>query len=196
MNRGNYIFSGLFLLASAVCGYFAARWIEPSIMERLWNGDSVQWQSIGSPPGGASRIISTGQEYNTREIAVLAINGRAYHCCDQTALVWEEAEHNQPQPRLACGALTAFPTANPPGKIVDCAEISNWEPATSKTIFVVLEDGTVWRWHLDVFLLTPLIIQFVCGPLIGLIMGMSLLCLWGKVREASPTEHNTIILSR
>ena len=181
----NCFFSALFLLASAICGYFVASRIEPSIMNRLWNGDSVRWQSLGSPPGGAIRILSIGQEFNTKDIIVLTNNGKAYHCCSNNAVVWEETKKNQAQSRWGCGQLTVFPTKSPPGKVVDCAELSNWEGSTNQTIFAVLEDGTVWRWHLWVYLLDPLIILFVCGPLAGLIIGTALLWLWGRIRGAA-----------
>ena len=154
-------------------------------MEKAWNGDSVQWQSLGAPPGGGSKIISTGLEFNTKDVIVLANDGKTYHCCSKSALVWDETVPPQYLAHWGCNTLVSFPSKNPPGKIVDCAQESNWEGPTNQTVFTVLEDGSVWRWHNEVFFLEPLVILFIYGPLGGLILGMALLWVLGRFRKAA-----------
>jgi hypothetical protein len=185
MRKNNFLINSFVLIVSLILGYFVARWIEPAVMERLWHGDSVQWQSLGSPPGGAGKILSTGQEFNTKNVFVSANDGKTYHCCTNNALIWEETIPPPAPARWACGTMAAFPAKRLPGKIADCAEISSWEGPTNQTVFTVLEDGTVWRWHNQVFYFLPLVILFVYGPLAGLILGIALLWAVGKFRRAS-----------
>jgi hypothetical protein len=185
MRKNNWLINIFILLACSIFGYFVASWIEPAYMEKLWRGDSVQWMTLGSPPGGASKILSIGLELNTEDVYVSANNGKTYHCCDKKAVVWKETNLSQTTTRATCGTFVAFPSKNPPGKIIDCAEISNWEGPTNQTVFTILEDGTVWRWHNEVFFLYPLVILFIYGPVGGLITGIALILLVGRIRRAS-----------
>jgi hypothetical protein len=196
MKRQNYFLTALFFVTSVICGYLAASWFEQTIANRVWNGDSVHWQSIGSPPGGASRILSISYDADTKDIVVLSRDGKTYRCCSQATAAWEESQPGQVKLSEACGRQAALPAGGLPGTITDCAEVSNSGNSATRTVFVVLEDGEVWQRHLEEFLLAPLMILFLSSLLVGLMMGMALLWLWKRVRDTSPLNHNTIILSR
>jgi hypothetical protein len=196
MKRNVFFLNSLFFLASIACGYLAASWIELSGLLRLRETDSAQWQPIGAPPGGASRIISIGPGSGSGDVVVLSRNGKTYACCSQFARIWEEIEKSQELPASVCGTKTAIPVRNLPGRIADCAETSYWKNAAGRSVFVVLEDGAVWSWRVELPVLTPLVILFVCSLLGGLTLGAFFLWLWRRARHTSPPVHNKIILSR
>jgi len=165
MRITRWIVTALFIIPLAISGFFIGLWL----WYRMSEGALVQWQTLGSPPEKAIRIIDIGNEFGTQDISIETDSGKVYRFKQST---WQATEkpptaRNFPQ---TCYA-TAPKLPSPPGNVISCAEISAFEWITDRTRFVLLDNGTVWRVHHQVGI-EALLIPICIGPLIGALIGV------------------------
>jgi len=174
------------IILAPVLGYLIANWRA----QAQRSGAFVRWQSLGSLPEKAVSIRGA--------IAVETLTGQVYICC------WQKEDRTQDEfgHRLfrdvePCGLASIevdgvpsssfFEVPGPPGPIVDCAEVVNYTGISgffSQSRYVILEDGTVWKWDHS-FNSAAIDLEPICGSGLGGILGAALLViLVSKWRKA------------
>jgi hypothetical protein len=123
-----------------------------SPLTEMWaNGALTRWQPLGLPPGKAIDILdfSYNTPQGTYDVYVATETGDVYVCCRQSQPQWKWTSQPQAPFVVECGTLNLLPGTLPTGSIVDCAEPPGPMESLSyqRTIFIVLDNGTVWRWH-------------------------------------------------
>jgi hypothetical protein len=173
----------LIVIVTAIVGFLVARWT----VQKFMAGAFVQWQSLGAPPERAVKILRVEPLFpgDRGDISVETIAGQIYHCCRGSNIHWESQESESPY-REVCGTYSPQPPLEPPGQPIDCAETPEIEWNLNRTTYVVLDDGTVWRWHHAVDFSTSLLLN-LGGPCGGAVLGgvVSVLILrltWRKKR--------------
>ncbi len=111
--------------------------------------------------------------------------GNVYRCCPQGAGQWERVERPEYAWDQAC--LPLPPRASPPPRPVrDCVEIGAYEWGTFRTQFALLDDGTVWMWHLETSVADYF--NVICGSsLLGGVVGL----VFGWRKERSKRHHSS-----
>jgi hypothetical protein len=116
----------------------------------------VRWQSLGAPPGGADRIVSVNkiQLDSWVEVSVSTNSGEIYIHPGKAGSDWQAASDPRGQVPSDCAESILKhnePSFNLlPGPPKRCASVMwSWEWTTDSDLFVILEDGSVWRWHIN-----------------------------------------------
>lgn len=129
----------LTLLISPVIGYFAGS------AYSFWalSDERIPWEPLGSPPAPAVKFFNS-----SNRVIVIDSNEKGYFIGACNPDCWIPFENNlENEPREAfyefCGDV------QPPyiNKVVDTAETCYpWGLGYSYAKYVILEDGTVWKW--------------------------------------------------
>jgi hypothetical protein len=140
----------LVTLGCATLGYFVG-----AKMNQLALSDAfVHWQALGSPPGGADQFVAAdiGIQTDAVDLSVRSASGETYVYRGAKGGVWELTTEPAGQAPYDC-AESFTKNRDPsydllPGEPVRCGSIVwSWEWTTDTDLFVILEDGSVWRWH-------------------------------------------------
>lgn len=128
------------------------------------------WSALGVPPERASKILFA----DPLNLFVETVSGRVYRCC------WNPTDAPQPTTTdlYRCQTTPAYQVPTPPGKVMDRREVSycNAEAVILQT-FVILDDGSVWKWRYDPNALagfTWLVVFGLGGAGFGVIVSASL----------------------
>lgn len=172
------IVSGILIsLVFGAVGFFVA-WL---IMRGVENGVFTQWQPLGIPSEGAEIFVSyqfdSGRDSNNVYVETLSGKLFLYHTDSKT---WQETTDFPSDQGMASECNLSIASmqntiSKLPHPAKDCIEkVWSWEWATDTDIFVIITDGSVWKWR-DY---TSLGLGFgiTCGsPVLAIIIG------WGTV---------------
>jgi hypothetical protein len=143
----------------------------------LWarqQGVFSRWRSLGAPPGGAVGIAAADPSL----VYVRTAQGNLYGCShergQQARACWVAARQPlsvDPDARAGESVFRGEPKPAP-GQVVDALEVTTWYPEDAvETRYVVLQDGTVWKWEYDVGAYLSLFILTV-GPAVGMLLAL------------------------
>ncbi len=143
-----------FLLFSAFLGAVVGFKIGLSI--DFPSSESKPWDLI-SGTVKFSKIMDASVDRVWAQSADGKLYSWAYYCNGMNCKQWietlnvpDDAHQNDVQPMsrsLICPQKNEYPKTGPPGKVVEC--ITNTEhngSGYSRMYYVLLEDGTIWRW--------------------------------------------------
>lgn len=161
------------------------------LLSGVQSGSWEWWQSFGKPEAGAMRFwgIKPNHNNHTVQVYVETARGIVYSCCSNPSGSWEEAKSPIDKGSSTCAGFQD-PTSkqrtfsNLPGKIVDCTRMMwSWEWVANDDFFVILEDGSVWKWN---YYNSPgQIIPFLCEiPIAAVILGCFIAVTAGKRVDA------------
>jgi hypothetical protein len=141
------------------------------------------WQQMKVPPENATELLAfhtTGFESGTLYIRTTSGNVYAYSPFSDGAsnVEWRKVEQvNREESSYEC-KLGAFPTPNPPDRILSQLESHPClVDGESQVNFIVLENGSVWKWEggsseLDLLLIPVGIVAAVIGGSLGVVVGL------------------------
>ena len=147
-------------------------------------GALSRWRSLGAPPGGGVDIV-TG---DTNVVYVRASTGSVYSCEHRATRgaqdCWDTAQEPlriDPKAKFD-KSLYEGEVELPAETVVDSLDVAVWYAEDAfETRYVLLDDGTVWKWDYDVGAYWSLLI-LILGPLAGLVLGIgAAVALWAPV---------------
>ena len=103
---------------------------------------------------------------------------------------WCEAQEPLEVDRRATFDRRAYPRdVEPPGgTVVDALEVTLWRGGEAfETRYVLLDDGTVWKWEYDEGFGRSLMI-LVPEPIVGGVLGVVVVVVWVRARRRRSTE--------
>ena len=139
-------------------------------------GMLTRWRSLGAVPGGGVEILTA----DIGVVYVAAATGKLYGCKHRgrpaAGDCWYEAQEPLTiddkanfDTRVFQGEVVA-----PSGTVVDSLDVAIWRAEdTFETRYVLLEDGTVWKWEYDVgsyWSLTMLILGLAAGLVLAVVV--------------------------
>lgn len=155
-----------------------------------------RWQALGAPPEKAVGFV-TG---DINVIYVSTVAGGIYGCEHEISVndsCWQVAQEPlRVDPETLFDKSVFLGTLKPPhGVIVDELVATIWyADAAFETRYILLEDGTVWKWENDRGL--GGILACIIGPMAGAILGaVATIVLWGYIglRRTLRRHNNTNI---
>lgn len=168
------IFSVLLLLPILGClggGWYGIAW---------QRGTMLGWKPLEPLPEKATEILAAGTGLSNYSwvVYVKTTDQKVYSCSPdaywiEKTVVPEDFRANPP-----CDPPVYFEVPAPPSRVIDSREVQacNFE-AGFQVNFVVLEDGSVWRWQhftTGLSLLERLFVSTVCGSILGLSGGVGI----------------------
>ncbi len=168
------------LTAFALGGYFAVTGLVGSMLA----GHFETWQRLTVPPAKGERFLVERND--------LCVETQAGEVWGYASGKWEArpagASRGAPaKPQYPCHfVLPPFP-----GKVLDRYDASDcYEFSYSQTTYVLLADGTIWRWQHSADLGGSIILiwgAMACGPVAGFMLGVAVMELvWRKLMAKSP----------
>jgi hypothetical protein len=159
----------------------------------------TRWQSLGSPPEGAIEIV-TGDAY---VVYVRSDAGEIYGCRHNRGRIRSGICWMQTQEPLDIAPDTTFdepPFADdvelPPGTVVDGLGATVWKrDASFETLYVVLQDGSVWKWEysrVGYFNIIIVVLGLIAGGVLAIVgvvilwSGVGLRSLWQRITRKTP----------
>ncbi len=172
-----------------------------SISTTLRSGRWAEWQSLGTPPAGATEIVGIGLSSTTRQVDVFvkSSSGRVSHRNPELINSWEEVNYTLGFPtevyQCDLGSDMTLPrhsdskdyhriSINGRSDIIDCAAmVWGWEWGADEVTYIALTQGQeVLQWHTssNMGFDTLLALTFCGQPLVSLLVGTGLffLCRW------------------
>ena len=163
----------IFISLLAAVFTFLLGWV---IANNFSAGRFVRWEPFGTPPATVDTLVSVQFDESPQQAAliVLATNGRYFRgaksLCSQDEQCWEEI--SQPE-ILSKGKLiiahkcnsSYVHMTNPPGNPLSCTMLTDTAAGSHllrDAYFVLLEDGTIWRWQF-IPAMGAMIILFMSG---------------------------------
>lgn len=173
------IFSGLGVtILLGFVGCFASN----VIAHPIGNGNIAWWESMGQPSGGAARFVWAETNWHEHQFTVYVetTTGKIFRCCPAGQKGWEETTLKERVKESTCKwyrerlARLTFSNIDV-SRVKDCVLMPwTFEWVADDEMYVILEDGSVWKWHHYWGL--PQMIGFGCGvPLLVEILG------WGTI---------------
>lgn len=165
------------------------------------SGASNRWRPLGAPPGSEAEFV-TG---DTDVVYVRSAGGDIYGCRHQRKVTvdncWVEAQEPLDiAPDTDFGELQFQENVEPPGTVVDTLDVTVWKrDASFETRYVLLQDGTVWRWEtseVGYFNLIIIALGLIAGGVLGIALvvilwsGVGLRSLWQRTSQQSPDVGN------
>jgi hypothetical protein len=148
-----------------------------------WYGSQIEWSPLNSPPAKPSHIVGIGVE-NTPEgdfaMVIQMINGDMYYYQESARPArWVEANEERvrwlEKGSETCGTTERPFIPPPPGKVMQCVEyagpFAEQEPEVYVRQWVLLEDGSVWKWSYPRSLLYAIIRRNILFGFLGLLAG-------------------------
>ena len=123
-----------------------------------WYGSWMDWRSLSSPPARPERIVGLGLEHSAESEILLIVqtsNGDMYyyrHSAIEAERWVKTNEDGFRQVEEGSGpCVTARPfIPSPPGHVSDCVEYAGYyakqDPEEYIEQWVLLDDGTIWKW--------------------------------------------------
>lgn len=162
------------------------------------SGKFSRWRSLEAPPGNGVEIV-TGDTY---VVYVRAAAGDVYGCEHQRKVTADNCWVETQEP-LGIDPNTAFDerlfqddVEPPPGMAVDTLDVTVWQVASAhETRYVLLQDGTVWKWEFSRVGYSSLIIVvlgLLAGGVLAIVLvvilwsGVGLRSLWQRLTRPSP----------
>lgn len=170
----------IFIITGCLGGYLVA--------SSAGNPASTTWKEMTQPPEKAVRIVEiggNGSEANS--ITVQSAANRQYECCGPGPSPWVEVASPKTRYGPDCSQIQTTLFDQLSGKIVDCAFISQFEYTSEQYYAVLMDDGSIWRWHY-ISGLSTVFGAMVNGMLAGLVIGVIWIVvrLWMNRKEANP----------
>jgi hypothetical protein len=167
-------FGALVVILLGLGSCVASNWIS----HPFGNGNIAWWESLGQPPDGAASFswaVPNWSEHRL-QLYVKTTTGKTYSCCGSKKQGWEEASLKEELKESICkwyrDRLTQLIFSNiDVSQVKDCT-LMPWsmEWFADEDMYVILESGSVWKWHHYWGL--PQMIGFGCGiPLLVEILG-------------------------
>jgi hypothetical protein len=129
------------------------------------NGFFLHWQSLGSPPEKAVKIIHA----NERFVQVASISGMIYDCFISDGPHWEI--NTQPYTNQYETPVNGFKVPRPLKDVVDQKVVLDYYgPGMIYTVYSVRSDGRVYRWQ-EKHLEWDFLVAWITYPLVGLGLG-------------------------
>ena len=139
-------------------------------------GVLTRWRSLGAAPGGGVEILTA----DIGVVYVAAGTGKAYGCKHRGRTADRDCWHEAQEPlivdddtkfdvRLFEGEVVA-----PSGTVLDSLDVTIWRAEdVFETRYVLLEDGTVWKWEYDVgsyWSFTLLVLGLAAGLVVAVVV--------------------------
>lgn len=187
------VVSLLIVAIASIAGYLAGL----ALTGQITSGAFEQWQSLGTPPQKASKILKA----DTLHVYIATAQNEVYDCqVSSKNDCWVAspiANDNLQTLNSYCASSPSYQTATSPGKVIDSLETKSCfiEGATQRN-YAILEDGSVWTWthgggtgNIGV--------GFICtglGSLVGFVVGIVLAvavskAIWHRVRSVDYAEQ-------
>jgi hypothetical protein len=155
-------------------------------------GAFSRWRSLGQPPGTGVDIVTGDHDVVYVRTATGSIFGCEHRETRAPDDCWEDA-----QEPLSVDSEARFDTRlyerevePPPGTVVDTLYVTFWYAEDAFEIrYVLLEDGTVWKWEYDVgsyLNLAILLLGLAVGGAIGVV---AVVVLWVRAGLRSRRRH-------
>jgi hypothetical protein len=145
------------------------------------SGEHSRWRSLGAPPhGGAEFITGDPDVVYVRTAAGDTYACRYYGSVGADTCWYAVQEPLKVHPNIQFDdPLFEGDVDPPPGTVVDALHVTAWErDASFEARYVLLQDGTVWKWEYDAVGYSGLII-IVLALFAGLILaGGLVIALW------------------
>jgi hypothetical protein len=156
----------------------------------ITNGALIPWQSVGLPPGGAKQFVAIDYLKN-----IVVVRGKSsttsfyQHVYDRKGN-WEET--SKPSGPLENNCVEFMESRSEfkrlPGKTMDCLDYSvPIGEQLDTTTFVILEDGSVWKWHQPPTNPFHLLALIVCPTPLVLLIGWTTFRI--KRRKPKPSSE-------
>ncbi|MBN1538189.1 MAG: hypothetical protein JW908_15735 [Anaerolineales bacterium] len=133
-----------------------------------------KWVSLGIPPEAAVKIAGESECGQTYEVVVQSASGKNYIFCSSEWKPWQNGSGG-PWELYACQgdppAQYSPSVKNLPYPVKDCVLKFTSEWAIDETVYSVLEDGSVWKWHFT-YSIGTIISYWFGGLIFGLIVGI------------------------
>ena len=138
-------------------------------------GTLSQWRSLGAPPGAGVDLVTGDPDV----VYVRTTSGDVYGCRHRGSGpprdCWERAQEPlsvDPQARFDQRVYQGE-VQPPPGRVLDTLYVARWYAEDAfETRYVLIEDGTVWKWEYDVGGNWSLLI-LLAGGLAGVALAMA-----------------------
>jgi hypothetical protein len=135
---------------------------------------------LGRPPEGGVEIVAG----DINVVYVRSEAGKVYGCEHSNSTddsCWLEAQkpYDVDPEATHDNRLFQGDVEPPPGEVVDALEVTVWQAEDAfETRYILLEDGTMWKWEYDVGAYQSLSI-LILGPIAGLGIGIiAVFILW------------------
>ena len=158
----------VFLAFTTMVGCFVG--LSNSSSSFLYSSASVRWESLGSPPEKAIKILDADIDYVTVE----SVSGKIFNCdISPKRQCWVAANQFSSHGRNNGPCFTETPIPDPQGKIVDRAEAWMCEAElVQKVRYSLSEDGTIWMWRYAPGSIFPGLDSIIPSSTIGFFAGV------------------------
>ncbi len=146
-----------------------------------YQGLFVKWQPLEIPPEPPAKILSV----NLQSIDIQTISGTVYTYKPDTSYwmtydrptgKWIKGRMAADQIEQSCNTEDTWISLAPPGKVIETHDFSWCPEIIVKVKYVLLEDGSIWRWSdpgtangITILLIAP-ILGFVIGIILSFII--------------------------
>jgi hypothetical protein len=145
-----------------------------------------RWQPLGAVPAGGVDIVAG----DLNVVYVRTAAGKIYGCRHSGRRpdpnCWMEAQEPLNVERHAASGRQLYTrqVKPPQGTVVDTLVVTAWYGGDAfEARYVLLQDGTVWKWKYDVGAIWTLSI-LILGPLVGFVLGVvAAVVLWVRARR-------------
>lgn len=140
-------------------------------------GTILEWKPLEPPPEKATEILAAGAgSGDSWAVYVKTTNQKVYSCSYEICWIEKTVVPEDLRANPPCDPPVYFEVPSPPGQVVDSREAQACNSEAGYQVnFVVLEDGSVWRWqhYTTAFsLLERLFVSTICGSILGLSGGL------------------------
>jgi len=182
------LFTLLIALLGAILGGVASNAI---FKGPVTAGKFSHWRSLGAPPG-ETPISITGGAYCEKGdgVEVSTADGDLFQNCEKQWFPSASSPSRGTYSLMEC--WEGKPTQHNPGfsslpaNVISCGMQFQWEWASDEYVYVVLEDGSVWRWYYPMNL--GMVLVYVGGGImLGLVVGIiAAQLLWKASTSSKP----------
>ncbi len=148
-----------------------------------WYGSQINWLRLNAPPEKPGQIVGLGVE-NSPEgyyaLVIQTVDGNMYYYRESGGPErWVEVTQERVRwidgGSEPCGAAVRSFIPPPPGKVIQCLEYAGyyaqWEPEVYIKQWVLLDDGSVWKWSYPPSPIYAIIRRNILFGLLGLLAG-------------------------
>jgi hypothetical protein len=173
----------------------------------VWQAERPAWAALGSPPTGATGIVGITFPEDS------AYAPPTVYVTDGSGALWFYHAQGIDSPKWVASTGGCTPCGGwlhqtcpakeypflpkDPGRVVDCSDhlpdLPDHDPEDLLTRYILLDDGTVWRWSRPAEIVGVRQIYPACGLVLGIIGGggLALLILRGGLSRKRDEEEQT-----